>query len=163
MPARNKPRNRFPMILLGAVFARSELLGIPLYFGISTLGRVEIPSFNPGQELQKGSSCRMKKIVSAKGWNFELGAMRACVRWEGSRCEKTEEDTEQPIAAPACPSYGTRLSLKDLCVLRAVRAVGSGFRRGAGHSARAGAPWVGLSGLETPSDDATDDMPSPIA
>ena len=120
MPARNKPRNRFPMILLGAVFARSELLGIPLYFGISTLGRVEIPSFNPGQELQKGSSCRMKKIVSAKGWNFELGAMRACVRWEGSRCEKTEEDTEQLMAAPACPSYGTRPSLKDLCVLRAV-------------------------------------------
>ena len=62
---------------------------------------------------------------------FELGAMRACVRREGSRCEKTEEDTEQPIAAPACPSYGTRLSLRDLCVVRAVRAVGSGFRRGA--------------------------------
>ena len=125
-------------------------------------GRVEIPSFTPGQELQKTSSCRMKKIVSAKGWNFELGAMRACVRWEGSRCEKTEEDTEQLMAAPACPSYGTRPSLKDLCVLRAVRAVGSGFRRGAGHSARAGAPWAGFSGLETPRDDATDDMPSPI-
>ena len=90
------------------------------------------------------------------------------MRAEGGRpctvqCEKTVADTEQPIAAPAWPLYGTRLSLKDLCVLRAVRAVGSGFRRGAVHSARAGAPWVGFSGLETPSDDATDDMPSPIA
>ena len=104
----------------------------------------------------------MKKFVSTKGWNLSFEAMRACVRREGSRCEKTEADTEQPISAPACPSYGTRLSLKELCVLRAVRAVGSGFRRGAGHSARAGAPWVGFWSLETPRDDATDDVPSPI-
>ena len=90
--------------------------------------------------------------------------------WQGARprragvqCEKTEAAIEQPIAASAWKLYGTRPSLKDLCVLRAVRAVGSGFRRGAVHSARAGAPWVGFSGLETPSDDATDDMPSPIA
>ena len=96
----------------------------------------------------------MKKFVSTPASDPSSGAMRACVRREGSRCEKTEEDTEQPIAAPACPSYGTRLSLRDLCVLRAVRAVGSGFRREAGHSARAGAPWVGFSGLETPRDHA---------
>ena len=105
----------------------------------------------------------MKKVSTTTASDLSFGAMRACVRREGSRCEKTEEDTEQPIAAPACPSYGTRLSLRDLCVLRAVRAVGSGFRRGAVHSARAGASWVGFSGLETPRDHATDDMPSPIA
>ena len=89
------------------------------------------------------------------------------MRAEGGRpctvqCEKTVADTEQPIAAPAWPLYGTRPSLRDLRVLRTVRAAGRGFRAGTGHSARAGAPWVGFSGLETPRDHATDDMPSPI-
>ena len=69
----------------------------------------------------------MKKFVSTPASDPSFGAMRACVRREGSRCEKTEEDTEQLMAAPACPSYGTRLSLRDLCVLRAVRAVGTDF------------------------------------
>ena len=100
---------------------------------------------------------RLENCLGSEFWGDEG------VRAEGgSRCEKTEEDTEQLMAAPACPTYGTRPSLKDLCVLRAVRAVGSGFRRGAGHSARAGAPWVGFWSLETPRDDATDDVPSPI-
>ena len=36
--------------------------------------------------------------------------------------------TEQPIAAPAWPSCGTRPPLRNLCVLRTVRAAGSGFR-----------------------------------
>ena len=129
---------------------------IPLY-------KAGIPVCTPRQQPRIRGCCRMKKFVSTTASDLSFGAMRACVRREGSRCEKTEEDTEQPIAAPACPSYGTRLSLRDLCVLRAVRAVGSGFRRGAVHSARAGASWVGFSGLETPRDHATDDMPSPIA
>ena len=128
---------------------------IPLY-------KAGIPVCTPRQQPRIRGCCRMKKFVSTTASDLSFGAMRACVRREGSRCEKTEEDTEQPIAAPACPSYGTRLSLRDLCVLRAVRAVGSGFRRGAVHSARAGASWVGFSGLETPRDHATDDMPSPI-
>ena len=49
-------------------------------------------------------------------------------RREGVPCEKTEADTEQPIAAPAWPSYGTRPPLRNLCDLRTVRAAGSGFR-----------------------------------
>ena len=48
---------------------------------------------------------------------------------EDVRCEQTEADTEQPIAAPAWPSYGTRPPLTNLCVLRTVHAAGSGFRR----------------------------------
>ena len=51
------------------------------------------------------------------------------MRREGSRCEKTEASIEKPIAAPACPCYGTRPPLRDLCVLPAVRAAGGGFRR----------------------------------
>ena len=43
------------------------------------------------------------------------------MRAEGGRpctvqCEKTVADTEQPIAAPAWPLYGTRPPLRDLCV-----------------------------------------------
>ena len=87
-------------------------------------------------------------------------ARRPCMQREGVQCEKTVADTEQPIAAPAWPLYGTRPPLRDLCVLRTVRAAGRGFRAGRGHSARAGAPWVGFSGLETPRDHATDDVPS---
>ena len=51
------------------------------------------------------------------------------MRREGSRCEKTEASIEKPIAAPACPCYGTRPPLRYLCVLPAVRAAGGGFRR----------------------------------
>ena len=53
---------------------------------------------------------------------------RSCVRREGSRCEESEAGTEQPIAAPAWPSYGMRPPLRNLCDLRTVRAAGSGFR-----------------------------------
>ena len=49
-------------------------------------------------------------------------------RREGVPCGQTEAATEQPIAAPAWPSYGTHPPLRNLCVLRTVRAAGSGFR-----------------------------------
>ena len=56
--------------------------------------------------------------------------------WQGARprragvqCEKTEAAIQEPIAAPAWPRYGTRLPLRHLCVLLAVRAAGVGFRR----------------------------------
>ena len=62
-------------------------------------------------------------------------ARRPCMQREGVQCEKTVADTEQPIAAPAWPLYGTRPPLRDLCVLRTVRAAGRGFRAGTGHSA----------------------------
>ena len=53
----------------------------------------------------------------------------ACVRREGSRCEKTEAAIKKPIAAPALTVSGTRPPLRNLCVLPAVRAAGGGFRR----------------------------------
>ena len=46
----------------------------------------------------------------------------------GRRCGQTEAATEQPIAAPAWSSYGTRPPLRNLCDLRTVRAAGGGFR-----------------------------------
>ena len=57
----------------------------------------------------------------------------ACVRREGSRCEKTEAAIKKPIAAPAWTLSGTRPPLRNLCVLPAVRAAVGGFlrRRGA--------------------------------
>ena len=57
----------------------------------------------------------------------------ACVRSEGSRCEKTEAAIKNPIAAPALTLSGTRPPLRNLCVLPAVRAAVGGFlrRRGA--------------------------------
>ena len=55
-------------------------------------------------------------------------ARQAVRRWRIDRCEKTEADTEQPIAAPAWPSYGTHLPLRNLCILRTVCAVVSRFR-----------------------------------
>ena len=55
------------------------------------------------------------------------GGMQSVQRGD-VRCEQTEADTEQPIAAPAWSSYGTRPPLRNLCVLRTVRAAGSGFR-----------------------------------
>ena len=57
----------------------------------------------------------------------------ACVRSEGSRCEKTEAAIKKPIAAPALTLSGTRPPLRNLCVLPAVRAAVGGFlrRRGA--------------------------------
>ena len=60
--------------------------------------------------------------------NVDKRGRRLCVQREGVPCEKTVADTEQPIAAPAWPSYGTRPPLRNLCVLRTVRAAGSGFR-----------------------------------
>ena len=54
-------------------------------------------------------------------------ARQADRRREGARCGQTEADTEQPIAPPAWPSYGTHLPLRNLCVLRTVCAVVSRF------------------------------------
>ena len=44
----------------------------PTVLWIFNLGQVGIPSCTPGQQPQIPSSCRMKKIVSTKGWNFKL-------------------------------------------------------------------------------------------
>ena len=54
-------------------------------------------------------------------------------RWAGVQCEKTEAAIQKPIAAPALTLSGTRLPLRNLCVLPAVRAAVGGFlrRRGA--------------------------------
>ena len=46
------------------------------------------------------------------------------------------------------------------CVLCAP--LGADLAAGVGRCARAGAPWVGFSGLELPRDHALGDMPSPI-
>ena len=54
-------------------------------------------------------------------------ARQAARRWRIARCEKMEADTEQPIAAPSWPSYGTHLPLRNLCILRTVCAVVSRF------------------------------------
>ena len=59
--------------------------------------------------------------------------VRACLRAAGvlrsGYVDVQVADTEQPIAAPAWPSSGTRPPLSYLCVLRTVHAAGSGFRR----------------------------------
>ena len=70
----------------------------------------------------------------------KVGREGACPRKEGvpsvlTQCEKTEAVIEQPIAASTASAWkldGTRPSLKNLCVLRAVRAAGgrSRCRRG---------------------------------
>ena len=61
--------------------------------------------------------------------NVDKRGRRPCVQREGVPCEKPVSDTEQPIAAPAWSFCGTRPPLRNLCVLRTVRAAGSGFRR----------------------------------
>ena len=66
----------------------------------------------------------------------------ACVRREGSRCEETVAAIKRPIAAPAWTRYGTRPSLRHLCVLPTVRAAGGGFRRRRG-ALRAGRCTLG--------------------
>ena len=74
------------------------------------------------------------RLVTEGGLKFSVdkrGGMQSVQRGD-VRCEQTEADTEQPIAAPAWSSYGTRPPLRNLCVLRTVLAAGSGFRRGAG-------------------------------
>ena len=61
-----------------------------------------------------------------------LMSRRACPRAAGvlmsGYVDVQGADTEQPIAAPAWPSYGTHPPLRNLCTLRTVRAAGSGFR-----------------------------------
>ena len=71
-----------------------------------------------------GNALEKRRQKSETSW-FPSG--RACGGY-GRRCGQTEAATEQPIAAPAWPSYGTRPPLRNLCVLRTVRAAGSGFR-----------------------------------
>ena len=56
-----------------------------------------------------------------------------------------------------------RVRHSQTCVICALCApLGADFAAGVGHPARAGAPWVGFSGLEVPRDHALDDMPLPI-
>ena len=78
-----------------------------------------------------GPMVLIRRFVGANGSEAE-GWEGACPRKEGVQCEKTEAAIEQPIAASAWKLYGTRPSLKNLCVLRAVRAAGgrSRCRRG---------------------------------
>ena len=66
----------------------------------------------------------------------------ACVQRVGVQCEETEAAIKQPIAAPAWTRYGTRPSLRHLCVLPPVRAAGCGFRRRRG-ALRAGRCTLG--------------------
>ena len=56
-----------------------------------------------------------------------------------------------------------RVRHSQTCVICALCApLGADFAAGVGHPARAGAPWVGFSGLEVLRDHALDDMPSPM-
>ena len=68
--------------------------------------------------IQKASTKKREKLFP----------IRPCVRRVRARCGQTEAATEQLIAAPAWPFYGTRPPLRNLCDLRTVRAAGSGFR-----------------------------------
>ena len=78
--------------------------------------------------------------------------------------DQSEAAIERLIAAPAWPRYGTRLPSRNLwcafCTLCAPQ--GADFAAGMGHPARAGAPWVGFSGLEMARDQALGDVPSRI-
>ena len=144
-------------------FRTSCALPFPkLRHGICQIRTASDPHFTPDSQIPDSRHETGEFLPKLEHAAVDKTARRPCVQREGVQCETTEADTEQPIAAPAWQFYGTRPSLRDLCVLRTVRAAGRGFRAGTGHSARAGAPWVGFSGLETPRDHATDDMPSPI-
>ena len=56
-----------------------------------------------------------------------------------------------------------RVRHSQTCVICALCApLGADFAAGVGHPVRAGAPWVGFSGLEVLRDHALDDMPSPM-
>ena len=93
------------------------------------------PHFTPDSQIQHSRNETSEFLPKLEHDAVDKTARRQCVQREGVQCETTEADTEQPIAAPACLSYGTRPSLRDLCVLRTVRAAGRGFRAGTGHSA----------------------------
>ena len=71
-----------------------------------------------------GNALEKRGQKRSKSW---FPSARGCGGY-GRRCGQTEAATEQLIAAPAWPSYGTRPPLRNLCVLRTVRAAGSGFR-----------------------------------
>ena len=73
---------------------------------------------------------------------------------------KARAATVVPDAAAGSPPSKTRghRALSDvLCA-----SLWADFSAGVGHSARAGAPWVGFSGLQMPRDRALGDMSSPI-
>ena len=80
--------------------------------------------------------------------------VRACLRAAGvlrsGYVDVQSADTEQPIAAPAWQSYGTRPPLRYLCVLRTVTPLGADFAAGTGHSARAGGSRHGHGGPAHP-------------
>ena len=71
-----------------------------------------------------GNALKKRGQKRSKSW---FPSARGCGGY-GRRCGQTEAATEQLIAAPAWPSCGTRPPLRNLCVLRTVRAAGSGFR-----------------------------------
>ena len=73
--------------------------------------------------------CR-NKLTEFRVGTVDKRARQAARRWRIARCGQTEAATEQLIAAPAWPFYGTRPPLRNLCDLRTVRAAGSGFRGG---------------------------------
>ena len=96
----------------------------------------------PGRPLRRAPAPRMCPCLPACGGASgsrdgnppRRPPTRARVPAGGSRADERYvdvqgADTEQPIAAPAWPSYGTRPPLRYLCVLRTVHAAGSGFRR----------------------------------
>ena len=73
---------------------------------------------------------------------------------------KARAATVVPDAAAGSPSSKTRghRALSDvLCA-----SLWADFSAGVGHSALAGAPWVGFSGVKVPRDHTTGKMSSPI-
>ena len=82
------------------------------------------PSPHP-RELKKNTPSNLGIQSRPSDWTARTRLLLregVCVRREGNRCEKTEADIENPIAAPARSQYATRPPLKYLCVLPAVRA-----------------------------------------
>ena len=87
----------------------------------------QILSLDKPSGIDNRETMAVQSLLPEKRWQG------ACVRREGSRCEKTEAAIKKPIAAPALTLSGTRPPLRNLCVLPAVRAAVGGFlrRRGA--------------------------------
>ena len=95
--------------------------------------RSERPPSSPRRLCTKRTAPKIPKFAQTAIPEFGVGNVdkrgrRPCVQREGVPCEKTVADTEQPIAPPAWPSYGTHLPLRNLCILRTVCVVVSRFR-----------------------------------
>ncbi|MGB1607970.1 MAG: hypothetical protein ACPIOQ_85365 [Promethearchaeia archaeon] len=80
----------------------------------------------------------------------------------GGRCEKTEEDLEQPIAAPAAAPLTFQATVVNpdapLASVHALRC----WTCCPSVTVRACASWVGFLSFETPRDHQLRDFPSPI-